>query len=109
MADWMRRTPLPLLALLLLPAPAPAAEARRPPIDLQGVRVVDLTYAFDEKTLYWPTAPSMFDLDRLSSGTHRGPGARFADGLNASEAPGTLARARQALPKPRKSSIADGI
>lgn len=63
-----RRTPLPLLALLLFPALALAAEARRPPIDLQGVRVVDLTYAFDEKTLYWPTAPSTFKLDRLSYG-----------------------------------------
>lgn len=64
----IRRAPLPLLALLLLPVPAPAAETGRPPIDLQGVRVVDLTYAFDDKTLYWPTAPSTFDLERLSYG-----------------------------------------
>lgn len=63
-----RRAPLPLLALLLLPAVAPAAETGRPPIDLQGVRVVDLTHAFDDKTLYWPTAPSTFDLERLSYG-----------------------------------------
>lgn len=64
----IRRAPLPLLALLLLPVSALAAETGRPPIDLQGVRVVDLTYAFDDKTLYWPTAPSTFDLERFSYG-----------------------------------------
>jgi kynurenine formamidase len=57
-----------LLALLLLSAAAEAAETRRPPIDLQGVRVVDLTHAFDEKTLYWPTSPTTFKLDRLAFG-----------------------------------------
>jgi kynurenine formamidase len=60
---------LPLAAtLLLLPAPRAAAEARRAPLDLEGVRVVDLTHSFDEKTLYWPTATSAFELERLSFG-----------------------------------------
>lgn len=57
-----------LLALLLFSSAAEAAETRRPPIDLQGVRVVDLTHAFDEKTLYWPTSPTTFKLDRLAFG-----------------------------------------
>ena len=67
---------LPALLLLfsssLVPSPAKAAETRRPPIDLQGVRVVDLTYAFDEKTLYWPTSPTTFKLDRLAYGKTEG-------------------------------------
>ncbi len=35
---------------------------------LSGAEVLDLTYAFDEKTLYWPTAPSRFVLERLAYG-----------------------------------------
>jgi kynurenine formamidase len=58
-----------LLALALLAAlPLHAAEPAHPPINLQGVRVVDLTHSFDDKTIYWPTAPSKFELDRLSYG-----------------------------------------
>jgi kynurenine formamidase len=38
-------------------------------IDLKTARVVDLTHPFDEKTPYWPTAPSGFELKRL----HYGP------------------------------------
>jgi kynurenine formamidase len=45
------------------PAVAPAA------LDLRAWRAVDLTHAFDERTVYWPTAPSRFELKAL----HRGP------------------------------------
>jgi len=48
-------------------APEPAASLH-PPIDLHGARLVDLTHPFDEKTIYWPTAPSNFQLNRLSFG-----------------------------------------
>ncbi len=34
----------------------------------EGARLVDLTYDFDEKTLYWPTSPSGFELKPLSHG-----------------------------------------
>jgi len=68
MFDGTRPSQLLLFALLLLSAPPLAAEARRPPIDLQGVRVVDLTYSFDEHTIYWPNAPSTFKLESLSYG-----------------------------------------
>lgn len=44
--------------------PAPFPES----LDLVSARVVDLTYAFDEKTLYWPTSPSGFTLTRLAFG-----------------------------------------
>ncbi len=56
------------LALALLgQAAVPAAPAAS--IDLERVGVVDLTHAFDEKTLYWPTSPSRFDRKVL----HHGP------------------------------------
>jgi kynurenine formamidase len=52
-------------------APLPgtsAADAATQP-DLRTARLVDLTWQFDERTLYWPTSPSTFDLRRL----HHGP------------------------------------
>ena len=59
---------LPALALLALVIRFNAAEAANPPIDLKGVKVVDLTYSFDDKTIYWPNAPTTFQLNRLSYG-----------------------------------------
>jgi kynurenine formamidase len=38
-------------------------------VDLATAEIVDLSHAFDERTLYWPTAPSTFVLERL----HHGP------------------------------------
>lgn len=35
---------------------------------LEQAHVVDLTYAYDAETLYWPTSPSAFELHRLSYG-----------------------------------------
>lgn len=37
-------------------------------VDLQHARIIDLTHPFDERTIYWPTAPSSFQLTRLSYG-----------------------------------------
>ena len=45
-----------------------AAGQAKPSLDLGNARVVDLTYSFDDKTLYWPNAPSTFKLTVL----HRG-------------------------------------
>ncbi len=63
----MKRRSLCVLFLLTLCVAVKGASAE-PPLNLQGVRVVDLTHAFDDKTIYWPTAPSTFKLDRLSYG-----------------------------------------
>jgi kynurenine formamidase len=50
--------------------PGAAAEpaSGRPLIDLRDARLVDLTHPFDEQTIYWPNAPSTFQLNRLSFG-----------------------------------------
>ena len=37
-------------------------------VDLETARIVDLSHPFDEKTLYWPTSPSTFRLERLQYG-----------------------------------------
>ena len=54
-----------LISALLLAA---CASAPRPPIDFSNADVVDLTYGFDEHTLYWPNSPSGFELKRLAFG-----------------------------------------
>lgn len=53
-----------LIAALLLAGCA----TTRPPVDLQNAEVVDLTYPFNEQTLYWPNSPSGFELKRQSYG-----------------------------------------
>jgi kynurenine formamidase len=37
-------------------------------IDLAKAKVIDLTHPFDDKTIYWPTSPSAFELKTLSNG-----------------------------------------
>ena len=37
-------------------------------LDLTRARVIDLTYPFDEETIYWPTSSSTFQLERLAYG-----------------------------------------
>jgi kynurenine formamidase len=41
-------------------------------VDLTTARVVDLTHTFDDKTIYWPTSPSAFELKRLHFGPSDG-------------------------------------
>jgi kynurenine formamidase len=51
------------LILLLVAVPLQAQT-----IDLGKVRMVDLTHALDDETLFWPTSPTRFKLERLSYG-----------------------------------------
>ena len=80
----------------------------RPPLDLAAADVVDLTHPFDAGTLYWPNAPSGFELKTLYAGptpggwyyasnafcapehggTHLDAPIHFAEGRNTTEAVG---------------------
>jgi kynurenine formamidase len=60
---WCRTMLSPALAVL---AGIAAACAQR--VDLTGYRLVDLTHAFSAQTLYWPTSPTGFRLERLVYG-----------------------------------------
>ncbi|HEX2833412.1 MAG TPA: cyclase family protein [Thermoanaerobaculia bacterium] len=62
-------------ALLLLLTVACATTGPKSTVDLANAEVVDLTYTFDEKTLYWPNSPSAFELKQLSYGPT--PGGYF--------------------------------
>jgi kynurenine formamidase len=66
-----------LLLAAALPLLAACATTSMPPaaIDVAHSDVVDLTYAFDEHTLYWPNSPSAFELKQLSYGPT--PGGYF--------------------------------
>ena len=44
--------------------PWPAAQ----PIDPAAYRIVDLSHPFNAQTIYWPTSPTTFKLDRLAFG-----------------------------------------
>jgi kynurenine formamidase len=58
-----------LAALAAIGISSSARAAEPAPPSLASARVVDLTYAFDEKTIYWPTSPSAFELKSLARGT----------------------------------------
>src|SRR5690606_20776127 len=61
---------------LVLAAAALACD--RPPdpgLDLSGYRIVDLSHAYNAETLYWPTSPTAFELERLAFG--QTPGGWF--------------------------------
>jgi kynurenine formamidase len=45
-----------------------ALSLRAQPIDLAKARVIDLTHPFDDKTIYWPTSPSAFEIKSLANG-----------------------------------------
>jgi kynurenine formamidase len=38
------------------------------PLDDPSIQIVDLTHPLDEKTIFWPTSPSTFQLERLAHG-----------------------------------------
>jgi kynurenine formamidase len=61
-----------LVFLLMVLAATSAVRAAAPPVNLKDFRAVDLTYPFDEKTIYWPTSPTTFELKRLAYGKTEG-------------------------------------
>lgn len=62
----------PSARLLLAACAFAPSVAITQPLDLSRSRLIDLTHAFDAQTLYWPTAPSNFKLERLAFGRTEG-------------------------------------
>jgi kynurenine formamidase len=60
---------VPLLLLAACAAPPPPATTD---FDLDRYDVVDLTYTYDDDTIFWPTATRTFELERLSYGVGEG-------------------------------------
>jgi kynurenine formamidase len=74
----------PLLLAMLAPAPLAAQQ-----IDLRTARMVDLTHPFNERTIYWPTSPSTFELEVLAHGHTEGGWFYSANAFSSPEHGGT--------------------
>jgi kynurenine formamidase len=59
---WLALPAAAVLVLLGAAAKSPGG------LDLATARLVDLTHPFDRETLYWPTSPTTFSLEKLSDG-----------------------------------------
>ncbi|HEX6574667.1 MAG TPA: cyclase family protein [Gemmatimonadaceae bacterium] len=57
--------------------------------DLLSNKLVDLTHALNDKTIYWPTSPTTFKLDRLAFGRSDGGWFYAANTFSAPEHGGT--------------------
>jgi kynurenine formamidase len=82
------------LAMLVIPITwlavrGPATPAAGSAPDLATARLVDLTHAFDATTLYWPTSPTSFRLEKLADGETPGGWYYAANSLCAPEHGGT--------------------
>ena len=80
---------LVLVAAAALSLGGAASSVTGQTIDLARARKVDLTHPLNERTLYWPTSPSTFKLERLAHG--QTPGGYFyaANAFSAPEHGGT--------------------
>ena len=58
------------LSIFFLCAAGCAAAPEPPPgLDLSTATLIDLSYTYDDETLYWPTSPTDFILEELDYGT----------------------------------------
>jgi kynurenine formamidase len=74
---------------LVLAITTGAARSGAQAVDLSRVRMIDLTHAFDSSTIYWPTSPSGFELERLSFGQTEGGWFYSANAFSSPEHGGT--------------------
>ncbi len=63
--------------------------AAQPVLDLRASRLVDLTHAYNARTLYWPTSPSGFEMTTLAAGQTPGGYYYSANAFAAPEHGGT--------------------
>ncbi len=78
-----------ILAAAVLAATLATTRASAQSLDLSRYDLVDLTHAFNAKTLYWPTSPSAFSLDTLSYGPTPGGWFYSANAISTPEHGGT--------------------
>src|SRR5262245_15171615 len=75
--------------VLAIATVAVGAPATAPAPSLATSKVVDLSHAFDDSTLYWPTSPTKFELRKLSYGETPGGWFYAANALCTPEHGGT--------------------
>jgi kynurenine formamidase len=77
---------LSTVTLLLVAACSPGGDTEKPTAEMQ---IVDLTHAFDENTVYWPTDTRGFQLEELARGPTEGGFFYSANALCTAEHGGT--------------------
>jgi kynurenine formamidase len=80
---------MPKLASLAVVWLVLAPVSAQQPLDLSAYRLVDLTHAYSSKTVYWPTSPTKFTLERLAYGKTEGGYFYAANTLSTPEHGGT--------------------
>jgi kynurenine formamidase len=60
------------VGVMIVAAVGAAAGVRDQAPDLTGRRIVDLSHAYGQKTVFWPTSPTTFTLERLAAGKTEG-------------------------------------
>ncbi len=78
-----------LLTALAVGGLLAVSAVRQEPIDFSSHTIVDLTHPYNEKTVYWPTSPSKFRLDKLAYGKTDGGYFYAAYSLSTPEHGGT--------------------
>ena len=78
-----------LLGLLCMLGMAGRGAAPQAPLDISAYRIVDLTHAYGNRTVYWPTSPTKFSLERLAYGKTDGGYFYSANTLSTPEHGGT--------------------
>lgn len=58
-------------------------------VDLATAKILDLSYAYDQDTVYWPTSPSTFELEQLAYGPTEGGYFYSANAFSTPEHGGT--------------------
>lgn len=81
--------PLALMAFGCAVEAPPVPDEVSPAIDLVNYRVIDLTHSYGPDTVYWPTAPSEFELEQLAYGETEGGFFYSANAIRTPEHGGT--------------------
>jgi kynurenine formamidase len=77
------------IAALMMVACATVTVGAGQAFDPSSVRIVDLTHAYGARTVYWPTSPTRFTLERLAYGRAEGGYFYSANALCTPEHGGT--------------------
>jgi kynurenine formamidase len=61
-----------VVVLVVLLAMGPMSAQPQRPIDVSALQIIDLTHAYSSRTVFWPTSPTKFTLERLAYGKTEG-------------------------------------
>jgi kynurenine formamidase len=78
-----------LLSSTLLAGSLAVSAVAQQPLDFSASTIVDLTHPYNDKTVYWPTSPARFKLEKLAHGKTDGGFFYSANSISTPEHGGT--------------------